>query len=168
MISKTIMAAASMIAVSSCGQATTEGGNVAQSADSAADERAIKGLQQEWMDAWVQQDRAKIETILAPDYTLTVSSMPSRPITREQWIGMLPRYTAKGFEYRDMRVRAFGDVAVVSSIGQAIGAQVDGADRSFPFFLTDVWTKRDGRWQVSARYSSMPEQGTESSKAMQK
>lgn len=167
MISKIVMAAAAMIAVSSCGQANTGGANIAQRADGAVEERAIKRLQQEWMDAWVQQDRAKIETILAPDYTLTVSNMPSRPITREQWIGMLPRYTAKCFEYRDMTVRTFGDVAVVSSIGRAIGAQVDGADRSFPFFLTDVWTKRDGRWQVSARYSSMPEQETESSKALQ-
>ena len=119
------------------------------------------------MDAWVRQDLAAIEQILAPNYTLTISSMPARPVTREQWIAMLPRYTAEEFEYRDMRVRQFGDVAVVSSIGRAIGAKVNGADRSFPFFLTDVWEKRDGRWQVVARYSSMPEQDTASSKQLE-
>lgn len=131
-----------------------------------ADERTIRRLQQDWMDAWVRQDLATIEQILASNFTLTVSSMPGRPVTREQWIAMLPRYTAEGFEYRDMSVRMFGDVAVVSSIGRATGAKVNGADRSFPFFLTDVWEKRDGRWQVVARYSSMPEQSTASSEQL--
>lgn len=128
-----------------------------------ADERTIRHLQQEWMDAWVRQDLATIQQILAPSYTLTVSSMPDRAVTREQWIAMLPSYRAEAFEYEDMRVRLLGDVAVVSSIGRAIGAKVDGADRSFPFFLTDVWEKRSGRWQVVARYSSLPERDTVSS-----
>lgn len=127
-----------------------------------ADELTIRRLQQEWMNAWVRQDVASIEQILAPEYTLTISSMPARPITRQQWIEMLPRYTSQGFEYRDMRVRLLGDVAVVSSIGRGIGAKVDGVDRSFPFFLTDIWKKRDGRWQVVARYSSIPESETAS------
>lgn len=131
------------------------------------DEQEIRRLQQEWMDAWVRQDMPALERILAPEYTLTVSAMPSRPITRDEWLSMVQRYTAKRFEYRDMAVRHLGDVAVVSSIGRGIGAQVDGADRSFPFFLTDVWQKRDGRWQVVARYSSMPEQRTESSRALE-
>ena len=165
MIWKTMAVAVALLA-SSCGQADSGVGR-GTGAKSGIDEREIKRLQQEWMDAWVRQDRATIERILAPDYSLTVSSMPSRPFTREQWIAMLPRYTAKGFRYHDMTVRLFGDVAVVSSIGRGIGAQVDGKDRSFPFFLTDVWTRRDGRWQVSARYSSMPEAGTDSSEALQ-
>lgn len=163
---KTMTVAAALLA-SSYGQADSGVRHGSASAKRATDESEIKHLQQEWMDAWVRQDLATIERILAPDYTLTVSSMPSRPITREQWIAMLPRYTANGFQYQDMTVRLFGDVAVVSSVGRAVGAQVNGKDRSFPFFLTDVWTKRDGRWQVSARYSSMPEAGSDSSKALQ-
>lgn len=135
-------------------------------ASESAEEQTIRRLQQEWMDAWVRQDLATIELLLAPDYTLTVSSIPSRPVTREQWIAMLPRYTAESFEYRDMNVRMFGDVAVVSSIGRGIGAQVNSEDRSFPFFLTDVWRKRNGRWQVAARYSSIPEQDTASTKQL--
>lgn len=152
-------AAAATLMVSAAGA----GAQTDPAASTSADEQQIRQLQQDWMDAWVRQDLATIERILAPDYTLTVSSMPSRPVTREQWIGMLPRYTAERFEYRDMTVRLFGDIAVVSSIGRGIGAKVDGADRSFPFFLTDVWAKRDGRWKVVARYSSIPEAGTESS-----
>ena len=165
---KLTVAAATAVTLASCGKDNSESTATNAAAQSHTDEREIRRLQQEWMNAWVRQDRDTIERILAPDYSLTVSSMPSRPVTREQWIGMLPRYTAQAFEYRDMTVRLFGDVAVVSSIGRGIGAQIDGADRSFPFFLTDVWVRRDGRWQVAARYSSMPEQGTASAKALQK
>lgn len=136
-------------------------------ASAQADENEIRRLQQDWMDAWLGQDRAAIEQILAPDYTLTVSSMPSRAVTRDKWIELVERYTAQSFEYRDMSVRLFGDVAVVSSIGCAIGGEVDGSDRSFPFFLTDVWVRRDCRWQVAARYSSIPESGTEGSKSFE-
>jgi len=130
------------------------------------DELAIRRLQQEWMDGWVNEDIDTIERILAPDYTLTVSSMPSRPVTRAQWINMLAHYKAEGFIYRDVMVRLLGNIAVVSSVGQAINAKVDGADRSFPFFLTDVWAKRDGHWQVVARYSSVPEDRSGSSKSL--
>ena len=141
---------------------------VATAQHSHSDGQEIRRLQDEWMQAWIRQDRAVLERILAPEYALTVSSMPDRPISRSQWLGMLSRYTAMGFEYDQMQVRLFGDFAVVSSIGRAIGAQVDGADRSFPFFLTDVWRKRQGQWQVVPRYSSLPEGATESSKALQK
>lgn len=136
-------------------------------ASAKADENEIRRLQQDWMDAWLRQDRATIEQILAPDYTLTVSSLPSQAVTRDRWIELVERFTAESFEYRDMSVRLIGDVAVVSSIGRAVGGQVDGSDRSFPFFLTDVWVKRDGRWRVAARYSSIPETGTESSKSFE-
>ena len=133
-----------------------------------ADENIIRKLQQDWMDGWANGDLAAIERILAPDFTLTVSSMPSRPVTRAQWINMLGHYTCERFVYHDMIVRLLGDIAVVSSLGQAIGARVDGADRSFPFFLTDVWARRSGGWQVVARYSSIPEGGTASSQNLDK
>jgi hypothetical protein len=33
-------------------------------------------------------------------------------------------------------------------------ATVAGQDRSGAFLLTDVWVRRDGRWQVVTRHSS--------------
>lgn len=144
------------------------GGDVNQSQQQAADEKQIRFLQNQWMQAWVDQDRNTIEKILAPEYQLIVSSMPDRPVTREQWIGMLPRYTAEGFKYEKMAVRIFGDTAVVSSLLTPTNAKVDGVDRSFTFFITDLWKKRDGGWQVVGRYSSMPEESTASSRALER
>lgn len=134
---------------------------------SVQDERELRRLQQEWMQAWVREDRPALERILAPEYQLIVSSMPERPFSREQWLAMIGRYTAEGFEYEKMVVRVFGDTAVVSSLGHIKGAQVDGKDRSGTFFLTDVWQRRGGRWQVVSRYSSKPEGETASAKALE-
>lgn len=136
------------------------------SATIASEERSIRLLQQQWMQAWVEQDLETLERILAPEYALIVSSMPERLVTREQWISMLSRYTAQSFYYDKMVVRVFDDVAVVSSLGTAGGAQIDGADRSMTFFLTDVWRKSGDRWRVVSRYSSMPETASASVSAL--
>ncbi len=146
----------------------TRGVEVDHSQQQSTDEQQIRSLQNQWMQAWVDQDRDTVEKILAPEYQLIVSSMPDRPITREQWIGMLPRYTAEGFKYDKMAVRIFGDMAVVSSLLTPTSAKVDGDDRSFTFFITDVWKKSDDRWQVVGRYSSMPEENTASSQALER
>lgn len=156
-----ILAGLAAVSMAASGLAQTRNADAAN-APAQTDEQLIERLQQEWMNAWVRQDFATLERILAPDYSLTVSSLPGRPITRQEWLAMVPRYTASRFEYRDMKVRVFGSTAVVSSIGRGIDAKIDGADRSFPFFLTDVWVKRQSRWQVVARYSSLPETQTES------
>jgi ketosteroid isomerase-like protein len=131
-----------------------------------SDEGQIKLLQEQWMQAWIDQDLESIERILAPEFMLVVSSMPDKPVTRAQWIAMLPRYTARSFDYDNMLVRLFGQTAVTSSLGTAGGAQVDGADRSQTFFLTDVWRKRGGHWQVVSRHSSLPEPGSQSVDAL--
>ena len=136
------------------------------SATIASEERSIRLLQQQWMQAWVEQDLETLERILAPEYALVVSSMPERLVTREQWISMLSRYTAQSFHYDKMVVRVFDDVAVVSSLGTAGGAQIDGADRSMTFFLTDVWRKSGDRWRVVSRCSSMPETASASASAL--
>jgi ketosteroid isomerase-like protein len=125
-------------------------------------------LQNRWMCAWRDGDRAVLEQILAPDFALTVSARPSARIARAEWLhAALNGYVCHAFEYRDMQVRELGDVAVVSSVGVQ-RATAFGVDRSGAFFLTDVWRRgSEGRWQVVARYSSHPEPDTASARALQ-
>lgn len=130
------------------------------------DEQAVCSLQHEWMQAWVDQDLETLDRILAPEYALVVSSMPEQLVTRKQWMSMLSRYTAQAFHYESMIVRVFGNIAVVSSLGTAKGGQIDGADRSMTFFLTDVWQKSSGQWRVISRSSSIPESASASVAAL--
>lgn len=120
-----------------------------------------------WMQAWVTLDRAVLEDCLADDFTLTVSALPSRPITRQTWLATCDRYRCSRFAYRDVLVRTIADgIAVMSSIAEQ-QAELDGHDRSGAFWLTDLWRREDdGMWRAFARFSGYPEPGRASVDAL--
>jgi len=122
-----------------------------------------------WMQAWVAQDRATLEAMLAPDYALIVSSVADRSIDRATWLATCSRYIARSFQYRDVQIRELAPgIAVMSAIAQQ-EAKLDEIDRSGSFFVTDIWRQSpDGRWQVCVRYSSHPEPAGASSAALLK
>jgi ketosteroid isomerase-like protein len=60
----------------------------------------------------------------------------------------------ESFAYADVSVRTYGDVAVMQSRWHQ-RARLRGDDWSGEGLLTDVWVRRDGRWQVVARHSSL-------------
>ena len=117
-------------------------------------EETLIELQNDWMDAWRRDDRARLEELLAPEFTLT-SARSDRIVDRAGWLDLLDQVRAKSFEYSDFLVHVFGDAAVVKSRLAQV-ATVAGQPWNETFMLTDVWVRRDGRWQVVARHSSMP------------
>ncbi len=75
---------------------------------------------------------------------------------REEWLAAaMTRATNESFHYEDFVINEFGDAAVVRS-RMSQQASVDGQPWDGTFMLTDVWIRRDGRWQVVARHSSTP------------
>ena len=119
-----------------------------------SDEQELIDLQVAWMDAWRREDRAALEAILAPEFTLT-SARTDQIVDRADWLGMLSRVKNESFEYSDFRIDVFGDAAVVRSRLSQV-ARVGDQPWDATFMLTDVWIRRDGRWQVVARHSSNP------------
>lgn len=110
-------------------------------------------LSRRWMDAWRRRDTALLGEILAPEFTL-MSSLSTEPMSRADWLRYaLGDYVCEWFEYDRCDVKDAGDAAVVTSWYRQ-KASVGGADRSGQFLLTDVWVRRDGKWQVIARHSS--------------
>lgn len=118
------------------------------------DEQTLIDLQNEWMDAWKRQDRDRLSELLAPEFTLT-SARSDQLVDRDAWLGLLDQVRNEAFEYSDFVVHVFGDAAVVKSRLDQV-ASVDGRPWNATFMLTDVWIRRDGRWQVVARHSSSP------------
>ena len=111
-------------------------------------------LEQRWAEAIQRKDTRALESdFLAEDYALRIADDPSRKITRAAWLSILAVYNTRTFEISNLEVREFGDTAVVSLCVHQ-DADVNGVDRSGAFFLVDVWTLREGKWKVSARYSS--------------
>jgi ketosteroid isomerase-like protein len=61
------------------------------------------------------------------------------------------------YDKTDLKVRAYGDTAV-TSYRVAAEATFEGQDIKRKMCITNVWLKRDGRWQVVARHTaSLPE-----------
>ena len=72
----------------------------------------IPSLERAWMQAWVDNDMETCASILADDFLLTSARGILMP--RDAWLanaGKLFKCTA--FEWQEITVRPFGDVAVV-------------------------------------------------------
>lgn len=117
----------------------------------------------EFAPAYQGKDLELLERLLAPEYALTVSARPGNPVPRADWLALIPKYNVHAFEIRDVQVRCLREttsgrceLAAVSSVNTQ-KADVGGRDRSGEFFIVDVWSYRDGRWMVGARYSGRTE-----------
>ena len=118
------------------------------------DEEELIELQNAWMDAWRRQDRVRLDEILAPEFTLT-SARTDRLVDRSEWLSLLDTVRNESFVYSDFLIDVFGDAAIVHSRLSQV-ATVGDQRWDATFALTDVWIRRDGRWQVVARHSSTP------------
>jgi ketosteroid isomerase-like protein len=119
-------------------------------------EQELVKLENEWARAWQQPDPAALETLLADDFTLTSSRSKGEVTNKRQYIdSTLKLVRGDGYSFEKMSVRLYGETAVINAYFQQ-SATFAGRDWSGDFLLTDVWVKRDGRWQVVARHASRP------------
>lgn len=123
-----------------------------------SDEDWVVAAEREWADAVKTRDRARAEQILADEFVLTgpaTQRLSTRRVTTKGvWLDTLARLEVRHFDLIEPRVLMHGDTAVVNlraSIDWSLGERKLPSD----YLLTDVWIKRDGRWQVVLR-SSQP------------
>jgi len=119
-----------------------------------ATENELVALEHEWAQAVLENDMEKLERIVGQEYTLAANNFPGgrTRLSRQEWMATVPVYEVHSYEFRDLVVHSYGDAAVVLANLHLQGS-VQGEDRSGSSALTDVWVKRDGRWQVVARSS---------------
>lgn len=122
-------------------------------------------LENAFARGYQEKDVAVLEALLAPEYALVISARPSHPVSRPEWLALIPNYNVRSFEIRDIQVRCLREsprgkcqLAAVSSINKQ-EADVGGQDRSGEFFIVDIWARRNGRWAVLSRYSGRTEIG---------
>jgi hypothetical protein len=106
-------------------------------------------------EAQVHGDRAELERLLAPDYTL----INSRGLVQGK-ADLVAEYTAPGYKIEPFVVRepiekVWNDGAVMAGV-----ATLKGIDGGKPFSMTlrfaDIWAKRNGKWQVIYTHVSPP------------
>jgi ketosteroid isomerase-like protein len=123
--------------------------------DATADRVELARLENEWMAAMQARDMDRLEELVADGFRFTAVHLSPEPFTREQWMGAAREgYTIVSFAYEHMDIDVFGDTGVIHARFSQI-ANFESTDLSNVFRLTDVWARRDGRWRVVVRHSSI-------------
>jgi|SRR5437773_9278320 len=115
------------------------------------DEQIIKQLEQEWADALLKRDQAAIDRIRSADWVLTDTE--GALIAKAQADADLKSGTVKfeSIKLDELKVRVDGDTAVVHGL-ETRKSSYKGKDTSGQYRFTDVFVKRNGRWQAVATH----------------
>jgi C-terminal processing protease CtpA/Prc/ketosteroid isomerase-like protein len=131
----------------------------ANTAQSSADEKAVTQLVHEWLDALVKSDFDALNRIIADDYIITNSD--GSVLGKQQ--DLEPLKAGLKFEsasIEDLKVRVYGETAVVTGVTTFKGS-FKGREFTSRGRFTDVWLKRDGRWQaIASQESALPKQAS--------
>lgn len=115
--------------------------------------------EKEWAAAIQARDLPSLERILGEEYSLRARG---REASRAEWLGLIPSIDTMKIDVREASVNGYGAVAVAKVTlhwharftGRAVEVwRTTELDEDFQ--ITDVWVRREGRWQVVSR-TSMP------------
>ena len=110
------------------------------------DEFALLEIERDWAAAWLAQDAAALDAILADGYIdITRGQISTKAeILAEVKAGI---HKVEACEISDIRVVVFGDHAAVNGLTTAVET-LRGKDASGVNRWTDTFVKQDGRWRV--------------------
>lgn len=131
---------------------------VQKPAQESQNEQALKRLEDEWLGSYFRGDRTTFDRIVADDFTGTDESGKVRNKAQERELIQAPPASIKtSLTNEDVRVRIYGDAAIVTG-RIVVKTQLSGQPEiSFQSRFTDTFLKRHQHWQVAARhYSRLP------------
>jgi ketosteroid isomerase-like protein len=132
---------------------------VVPAAQVASKEDQIGKLEDDWAAAMVKADLGALDAIMANDF---VSTSPTGEVqTKEGLMAELKNGKLKfeSMHVDELKVRTYGDTAIAFGMDTSKAAY-DGKDISGQFRWTDVFVKRNGRWQAVASHLSRVDKKT--------
>ena len=128
------------------------GSSAAARADTASE---IAAIEQAWGEAFLKNDSAYLESLLAPEFKL-LRAEGGKPLftPRERWFATLGNYTFHIFEVRTLDVVAAGDTAAATIHGRWKVSLAGRGTRDENFIVSDTFVRRGGKWQVIYRHST--------------
>jgi ketosteroid isomerase-like protein len=130
---------------------------IADAGHALSDSAVLAYMEKEWSEAMVKKDTAWFERNLASDYS-GVHPITGALMTKAQDIAEIRNMDFTSLEFSDLNTRVEGDTAVVTGVGHARGRDPEGKPFDTRVRFTDVFVRRDGRWQaLSAQATVIPE-----------
>jgi hypothetical protein len=114
-----------------------------------SDEQRLRDIQQRLAGAWVEGDRAYLQRVIAPEWT--VIQPDGSAVTRDAQIRTYIGGPVKleRVDIDDVRVDVFERTAVVRG-RTVVTASVNGVRTNFRLRFMDVFLKRESEWQAVA------------------
>ena len=118
-----------------------KGGNV---------EQTIKALTDQWRQALLRSDVPTYDKLTADDF-ITIGTA-GRSFTQAEIVELLKSGKLKydAYDYSDIKVRIYGDTALVNCTLNQRGHVGDRELIAGPFLVVLVWVKHDGQWQTES------------------
>jgi hypothetical protein len=97
-------------------------------------------------------DVGRLETLLAREFTLLGAA---GELDRTGLLeAAADRYKIDSFGYEEIDTEIYGNTAVIVSRYSQTG-RLDGRDVSAEMHVTDIWVRREARWQVVRRHATI-------------
>lgn len=98
-----------------------------------------------WATAEMQKDGETLREILADDFHFTSTS--GRLVSKSEWLGRLPALIIRRFDRSEIKVRLFGDSAILSGVVN-LDSQFEERPVKGIFRYADVFVFLSGRWRA--------------------
>ena len=109
--------------------------------------QALQSIERSWLNAEKNHDAAAFERFVADDW-IAITPEGKRQ-TKAERAAEIKNGHIDSATLGDMKVRVFGDTAVVTGADDEI-SMVDGKKSSDHYVWTDVFVKRNGKWLAVA------------------
>ena len=99
-----------------------------------------------------EHDVERLEELLASEFTLQGAA---GQMDREEFLAAAAGpYEIDEFTYEEIDPEIYGNTAVLVSRYTQV-ARFNGRDLSHRMHVTDIWTRRDARWQILRRHATV-------------
>ncbi|GIL41232.1 nuclear transport factor 2 family protein [Roseiterribacter gracilis] len=110
-------------------------------------------IERDWCGAYQRGDVAYLEKLMTPDFTLIGSGGTVNTAASEIDELKTGKVKYSLFENRDMKVRFYGDTAIVIGRTHAVGVS-EGTAFDIDVAFTDTLVKLNGTWRAVAGHAS--------------
>ena len=117
-------------------------------AQTAAEKELIK-VETDWNTAGIKRDTKALELLYATEYHATDYTGKTYTKAEDLKNTVDPKNVFSSGVLTDLKVHIYGQTAVVTGVN-TVKATYDGKDTGGDYRFTDVFVKRDGRWQCVA------------------